>query len=280
MCSKGSGTKKERRPSKKGEKWYANTPMFNSPAKKQFEARTWGDVMSPSVTEGLPRIERMRQEAVYELICGEKDYGTTLENICRVFERTLLHSTIEEGQRRKIFSTLSQITAMHRATEGAPKIAAAAAAIPTSSLAGAQADVASAAAGAAAAPAPRPLHEAFAAAMAREGVPNPGEIFAGWWKAHEPHHHYGEYCTNLPYAKHTLKAVREAAKAAKDTRLEQFLSRCTELPIFSRQMLDDLLDLPRQRIVRCVPRCSTARSQSHTHHLLTLNSQALSFCLA
>lgn len=177
--------------------------------------------MSPSVKGVLSPAELTRQEATFELTDSEEKYGGLLEHIIRVYLISMIGGALlTKDEAETIFSTLSSICRIHKSDPAG----------------GAHNGT--------------PLHDALDSAREKTGLPNPGKLFCAWWEEHQPHELYGEYCTNLALAKHTLKVIRERYRKKGDNRLEEYLARSAELPCFDRQHLADLLDAPRRRIQR------------------------------
>lgn len=152
----------------------------------------------------------LRQEAIYELTVGEAKYAEKLGHILRVYADTMLKSK---------WVTVPEHRAIFGELAEIHKLSCA-------------------------------LDNSFSAARTHSGIPNVGEIFSKHTAENQPAQLYAEYCTNLAYAKHTLRLVVDRAAKNKDTALSQFLARASELPWSMRQQLPDLLDLPRRRIAR------------------------------
>jgi hypothetical protein len=162
---------------KAGEKWYEGS-QFDSPMRKQFAARSWTTVMSPSIKDAMTPAEVTRQEATFEFTDSEKKYSNLLEHIIRVYCISMTSGAeqlLSDDEAEVIFSNLKAICHIHKS------------------------DPADGAAHG------TTLHDGLAAARTGYGVANPGAIFSEWCESRQPHVLYGEYCTNLALSKHTLK---------------------------------------------------------------------------
>lgn len=181
---------------------------FGTPPKLQRSNKDWAAQASPTVVGRMDKNEKKRQEANYEVTNGEAQYVDCLEHIDAVFSKTLLAN--------KYLTPAEHASIFSNLSDILKKH--------------------------------QELNSALTTARGSAGIANMGEIFSKWWKSWEPEKAYGIYCSNLAYGKHVLRNVLKTYKANKNSNLDEYLKRATELKQSQRQMLHDMLDAPRRRL--------------------------------
>eukprot|EP00041_Stephanoeca_diplocostata_P009206 m.140006 g.140006 ORF g.140006 m.140006 type:complete len:569 (-) comp17649_c0_seq1:269-1975(-) len=171
---------------------------------------TWQKTVSEDVLRSISIVEKRLQESAYEVTNSENSYALRLEHLLKVYAATLESNNYLSKNEVQAIFANLDKILFHH----------------------------------------QRLDRLLTDARSEQGISTIGEIYSAWFKSWEMAREYGEYCANLAYAKHVLRAALQRHKNEKNEAVSLFMQHASELKFFERQSLEDLLDLPRRRLAR------------------------------